>query len=104
MTELKRLALPGTVLTGLLGLDVLFRPIPFGFAYRAWLVALGGLTAAALVPASAAPYRRVPVEAVGFLTSRPVPPLPAGARGGGWVPPRVAASEAGALYPRVPSP
>jgi hypothetical protein len=79
MTELKRLALPGAVLTGLLGLDVLFRPIPFGFAFRAWLVALGGLTAAALVRASLAPYRRVVVEAVRFARPRPILPIrPAG--------------------------
>jgi hypothetical protein len=64
MTELRRRALSGALLTGLLGVDVVFRPIPFGFAFRAWLIALGGLTAAGLVRASLAPYRQVRVEPV----------------------------------------
>jgi len=72
VTELRRLFLPGAVLTGLLGVDLIFRPIPFGFAFRAWLVALGGLAAAALVRASLAPYRRVLVEPVRFRRRRPV--------------------------------
>jgi len=49
VNELRRLAAPIVVLTVLLGIDIVFRPIPFGFAFRAWLVALGALTAAALV-------------------------------------------------------
>jgi hypothetical protein len=79
MTELRRLLLPGAVVTGLLGVDVIFRPIPFGFAFRAWLVALGGLAAAALVRASLAPYRRVQVEPVRFTRRRhTAPERPAG--------------------------
>ena len=79
MTELRRLFLPGAVLTGLLGVDLIFRPIPFGFAFRAWLVALGALTAAALVRGSLAPYRQVQVEPVRFERRRPLPPeRPAG--------------------------
>jgi hypothetical protein len=66
VNELRRLAVPGAVLTGLLGIDILFRPVPFGFAFRAWLVAVGALAAAALVRGSLAPYRRVRVEPVRF--------------------------------------
>jgi hypothetical protein len=64
VNELRRLIVPGVVLTGLLGVDVLFRPVPFGLAFRAWLVALGALAAAALVRGALAPYRRVRVEPV----------------------------------------
>jgi len=70
--ELKRLAVPVAVLTGLLAVDVLFRPVPFGFAFRGWLVALGALAAAALVRGSLAPYRRVQVEAVRFPGRHPL--------------------------------
>ncbi len=64
--------MPGAVLTGLLVVDILFRPIPFGLAFRAWLVALGAITAAALVRGSLAPYRQVHVEPVRFERRRRV--------------------------------
>ena len=79
MNELRRLAVPAAVLSGLLGVDIVFRPIPFGFAFRAWLVALGALAAAALVRGSLAPYRRVHVEPVRIERRRPhIPERPAG--------------------------
>jgi hypothetical protein len=68
--ELRRLALPAAVLTALLGVDVVFRPIPFGFAFRAWLVALGALAAAALVRGSLAPYRQLRIEPVRLQAHR----------------------------------
>jgi hypothetical protein len=79
LSELRRLALPGAAVTGFLAVDILFRPVPFGFAFRAWLVALGALTAAALVRASLAPYRQVQVEPVRWEWRRHViPERPAG--------------------------
>jgi hypothetical protein len=71
VNELRRFAVPAAILTGFLGIDAVFRPIPFGFAFRAWLVALGALSAAALVRGSLAPYRQVQVEPVRFERRRP---------------------------------
>ena len=70
MTELRRLAVPAVVLSGLLAVDIAFRPIPFGFAFRAWLVALGALAAAALVRGSLAPYRRLHVQPMRLANRR----------------------------------
>jgi hypothetical protein len=79
VNELRRLAIPGAVLTGLLAVDVVFRPIPLGFALRTWLVALGALAASALVRGSLAPYRQVQVERARFERRRPrIPERPAG--------------------------
>jgi hypothetical protein len=79
MTELRRLALPGAVLTGLLAVDLVYQPIPFGLAFRGWLVALGGLAAAGLVRASLAPYRQGHVEPIRLATRRTtIPERPAG--------------------------
>ncbi len=79
MNELRRLAAPAAALTALLGLVVLFRPVPFGFACRAWLVALGALAAAALVRGSLAPYRQVRVNPVRLRRpSRAIAERPAG--------------------------
>jgi hypothetical protein len=79
MNALRRSALPAIVLTCLLGADAVFRPLPFGFAFRAWLVALGALAAAALVRGSLAPYRQVRVERVRIERRRPLSPeRPAG--------------------------
>ena len=64
MNELRRLAAPIVVLTVLLGIDIVFRPIPFGFAFRAWLVALAAIAAAALVRGSLAPYQTVRIEPI----------------------------------------
>ena len=66
MNELRRLAVPAAALTGVLGLVVIFRPVPFGIAFRVWLVALGALVAAALVRGSLAPYGQVRVNPVRF--------------------------------------
>jgi hypothetical protein len=70
VNELRRLAVPGAVLSGLLVVDIVFRPVPFGLAFRAWLVALGALGAAALVRGTLAPYLRVRVEPVRFTRRR----------------------------------
>jgi len=64
VNELRRLAAPIVVLTVLLGIDIVFRPIPFGFAFRAWLVALAAIAAAALVRGSLAPYQTVRIEPI----------------------------------------
>jgi hypothetical protein len=72
VNELRRAALPCLVLTGLLGIDIVFRPLSFGLAFRAWLVALGALAAAAMVRASLAPYRQVHVKPVRFRRPRHV--------------------------------
>jgi hypothetical protein len=77
--EARRLVVPAAVLTSLLAVDFVFRPVPLGFALRAWLVALGALAASALVRASLAPYRQVHVEPVRIERRRPhVPERPAG--------------------------
>jgi hypothetical protein len=79
VNELRRFAIAAAVLTGLLGADAVFRAIAFGFAFRAWLVALGALAAAALVRGSLAPYRQVRVVPVRIERRRPhVPERPAG--------------------------
>jgi len=79
VSELRRLAAPAAALTAILGLVVLFRPVPFGFAFRAWLVALGALAAAALVRGSLAPYRKVRVNPVRLRRpSRAIAERPAG--------------------------
>ena len=79
MSELRRLLRPALVLTALLAVDVVFRPVPFGLAFRAWLVAIGALAAAALVRGSLAPYQQVRVEPVRLRSRRrPAPERPAG--------------------------
>jgi hypothetical protein len=79
MNELRRMLAPAAVLTGLLAVDIVFRPMPFGLAFRAWLVALGGLAAAALVRGSLGPYQQVWVEPVRFQRRRlPAPERPPG--------------------------
>jgi hypothetical protein len=79
VNELRRSALPATLLTGLLVADAVFRLLPFGFAFRAWLVALGALAAAAMVRGSLAPYRQVRVESVRVERRRAlIPERPAG--------------------------
>jgi hypothetical protein len=72
MNALRRSALPAIVLTCLLGADAVFRPLPFGFAFRAWLVALGALAAAGLVRGLLAPYRQVRVVPVRIERRRPL--------------------------------
>jgi len=62
VTELRRHALPVAVLSGLLGVVVIFQPVPFGLAFRIYLVAIAGLAVAALLRAALAPYRPAPVE------------------------------------------
>jgi hypothetical protein len=79
VNEVRRLAIPVAVLTSLLAVDFVFRPIPLGLALRAWLVALGALAASALVRGSLAPYRQVHVEPVRIERRRPrAPERPAG--------------------------
>jgi hypothetical protein len=79
VNELRRSALPAIVLTCLLGADAVFRPLPFGFAFRAWLVALAALVAATLVRGSLAPYRQVRIEPVRLERRRRlIPERPAG--------------------------
>ena len=73
MSGARRLAMQAAIPTVLLGVDVIFRPVPFGLAFRAWLVALGALAAADLVRRSLAPYRRVAVERVRFQPRRIAP-------------------------------
>ena len=60
------MAAPAAVLTVVLGIVIVFRPVPFGFAFRVWLVALGALAAAAMVRGTLAPYRQVRVHPVRF--------------------------------------
>ena len=74
MTELRRLAIPASVLTVLLGLVVFFRPVPFAFAFRAWLVAIGVLSVAAVLRGALAPYRRAAVEPIRPWRARPPAP------------------------------
>jgi hypothetical protein len=79
VSELRRFLHPALVLTALLAVDVVFQPVPFGLAFRAWLVALGALAAAALVRGSLAPYQQVHVKPVRLRTRRQVhPERPAG--------------------------
>ena len=79
MSRLRPLAVPVAVLSVLLGLVILFRPVPFGIAFRLWLVAVGALTAAALLRAMVAPYDRLIVEPVRLWRDRRAPaPRPAG--------------------------
>jgi hypothetical protein len=79
VNELRRSALPATLITGLLVANAVFRSLPFGFAFRVWVVALGALAAAALVRGSLAPYRQVRVEPVRIEKRRPIiPERPAG--------------------------
>jgi hypothetical protein len=67
------------VLTALLAVDIVFRPLPFGLAFRAWLVAIGAFAAAALVRGSLAPYQQVHVEMVRLRARRrAAPERPAG--------------------------
>jgi hypothetical protein len=79
VSELRRLGLPVALLTLLLAIVVVFQPIPFGVAFRGWLVALGALAAAALLRGALAPYRRAAVEPI-RLRARRRPPAarPAG--------------------------
>jgi len=51
VNELRRSALPAALITGLLVANAVFRSLPFGFAFRVWVVALGALAAAPLVRA-----------------------------------------------------
>jgi hypothetical protein len=79
MSELRRLGVPVAVLTGLLAIVIFFKPIPFGVAFRAWLVALGALAAAALLRGALAPYRRSAVEPIRIRPRRRLPaPRPPG--------------------------
>ena len=73
MSEARRLALPIALLTAALGAVVIFRPIPFGVAFRAWLVALGAIAAASLVRAALAPYPTLTVKRIRFGSPRPLP-------------------------------
>ena len=61
---LRSIAAPAAALTAVLGVVIVFRPVPFGFAFRVWLVAVGALAAAALVRGTLAPYRQVRVHPV----------------------------------------
>ena len=60
------MAAPAAALTAVLGVVIVFRPVPFGLAFRVWLVAVGALAAAALVRGTLAPYRQVRVHPVRF--------------------------------------
>ena len=73
MSEIRRRALPVGLLTVLLGLVVVFRPVPFGLALRAWLVALGALAASSLVRGALAPYGRLTVDRIHFGSPKPPP-------------------------------
>ncbi|MDQ6918556.1 MAG: hypothetical protein M3Z98_04265 [Candidatus Dormibacteraeota bacterium] len=76
---MRRVSIPTALVTGLLAAELVFRPIPFGLALRAWLVAVGALAAAALVRASLSPYRQVHVAPLSIERRRPqVPERPAG--------------------------
>jgi hypothetical protein len=69
LKELRGIAAPAAVLTVVLGVVIVFRPVPFGLAFRMWLVAVGALAAAALVRGTLAPYRQVRVHPVRFRTA-----------------------------------
>jgi hypothetical protein len=73
MSHLRRLAAPITALTLLLAIVVLFLPVRFGLAFRAWLVAVGALATAALLRAALAPYRSAPVEPIRLRPRRSPP-------------------------------
>src|SRR5207248_6356968 len=75
VSELRRAALPAALLTVLLVIVLLFRPIPFGIAFRGWLVALAAVAAAGLLRGVLAPYRRAVVEPI-RLRARRRPPAP----------------------------
>jgi hypothetical protein len=70
VSELRRLAAPVTVLTGLLVIVVLFQPVRFGLAFRVWLVAVGALAAASLLRSALAPYRFAAVEPIRVRSRR----------------------------------
>ena len=79
MRELRSLAVPATALTAVLGVVIVFRPVPFGLAFRVWLVSVGALAAAALVRGTLAPYQKVRVHPVRWRrTPRVTAPRPAG--------------------------
>jgi hypothetical protein len=73
VTAVRRIGIPAAVLSGLLALVAIFQPIPFDLAFRAWLVAVGGLVAAELLRVALRPYRRLEVEPVRLGRRRPAP-------------------------------
>ena len=73
MTAVRRLGLPAAALTGLLTLVAIFQPIPFDLAFRAWLVAIGGLVAAELLRVALRPYPRLRVDPVRIGRRRAAP-------------------------------
>jgi len=74
VTAGRRIGIPAAVLSGLLALVAIFQPIPFDLAFRAWLVAVGGLVAAELLRVALGPYRRLEVEPVRLGRRREAPP------------------------------
>ena len=71
MSELRRATLPAALLTVALGLAFIFQPVPFGLAFRAWLVGVGALVAGAVIRASLAPFPRVAIARIRFRSRRP---------------------------------